>query len=54
MRPPSVEDLKKRLVARNTETQESLQKRLDKAIHELTYEPLFDHVIVNHDLPEAC
>ena len=54
VRPPSVEDLKKRLVARNTETQESLQKRLDKAIHELTYEPLFDHVIVNHDLPAAC
>ncbi len=54
VRPPSVEDLRKRLVARNTETEESLQKRLDKATHELTYEPLFDHIIVNHNLEAAC
>jgi guanylate kinase len=54
VRPPSVDDLKKRLVARNTETAETLQKRLDKSIHELTYENLFDHIIINHDLEEAC
>lgn len=54
VRPPSVADLKKRLVARNTETAESLQKRLDKAIHELTYENLFDHIIINQKLDNAC
>ena len=54
VRPPSVEDLKKRLVARNTETPESLQKRLEKAIHELTYEKSFDHIILTHKLEDAC
>ncbi len=54
VRPPSVDDLKKRLVARNTETAESLQKRLNKSIHELTYENLFDHIIINQKLDVAC
>lgn len=54
VRPPSVDDLKKRLVARNTETPENLQKRLDKAIHELTYENLFNHIIINQKLDDAC
>lgn len=35
--PPSVEELEKRLRGRNTETEESLRKRLDTAIHEIEY-----------------
>jgi guanylate kinase len=54
IRPSRADDLKERLIARNTETPESLQKRLDKSIHELTYEPLFDNVIINDDLVESC
>mgnify|MGYP001340581642 CR=1 FL=1 len=54
IRPPSADDLKARLIARNTETPESLQKRLEKSIHELSYENLFDHVIVNSDLTLSC
>ncbi len=54
VRPPSVDDLKHRLVARNTETPESLKKRLDKSIHELSYQNYFDNVIVNYKLEDAC
>lgn len=52
--PPSIEDLKKRLVTRASETPESLKKRIDKAEHELTYTDKFRNVIVNKDLPDAC
>lgn len=52
--PPSVEDLHKRLTMRNTETEESLKKRIDKAEFEMTFEKNFEHVIVNHDLEKSC
>ncbi|GMG39840.1 unnamed protein product [Ambrosiozyma monospora] len=53
--PPSVEDLKKRLTGRGTETPESLQKRLDAATAELEYAKTgaHDRVIVNDDLEKA-
>lgn len=35
--PPSIEELKRRLTERNTETPESLQKRLDTAHREIEY-----------------
>lgn len=35
--PPSVDELERRLRGRNTETEESLQKRLDTARHEMEY-----------------
>lgn len=54
IRPPSVEDLRQRLIARSTETPESLQKRLDKSVFELGYEKNFDNVIINSDLEESC
>ncbi|KAG9472604.1 hypothetical protein GDO78_018426 [Eleutherodactylus coqui] len=54
--PPSVEILVKRLRDRNTESEESLQKRLQAAIDdmEISKEPgLFDEIIINDDLEEA-
>jgi guanylate kinase len=51
--PPSVDDLHKRLVARATESDDSLFKRLDKAEKEMNYAFRFDHVIVNSVLEEA-
>ncbi|OCT73804.1 hypothetical protein XELAEV_18032768mg [Xenopus laevis] len=54
--PPSVQILEKRLRDRNTESEESLQKRLNAAIEdlEISKEPgLFDAIIVNDDLEEA-
>lgn len=53
VKPPSVDELHKRLVARATETPESLEKRVKKAEHELTYSDRFSHVIVNDKLEEA-
>jgi guanylate kinase len=53
--PPSYETLKERLVNRNSETPESLQRRLANAQAELDYGLAgnFDAVIVNNDLDEA-
>lgn len=51
--PPSVEELKKRLEARNTETAESLQQRLARAEMEISMSDNFDTVILNDDLTLA-
>jgi guanylate kinase len=51
--PPTIEELHKRLVARASETPESLQKRVHKAEHELTYSDRFSHVIINGDRETA-
>ena len=52
--PPSVEELKRRLESRNTETYESLQTRLNKAAYEISFRHHFDAIIVNDDLNKAC
>lgn len=52
--PPSVAALEQRLLARGTETSESLKKRVDKAAHEMTFAPQFDAVVVNDTLEHAC
>lgn len=51
--PPSVEELRKRLTMRNTETEETLKIRIAKAEHEMSYRNQFDHVIVNDDFAKA-
>ncbi|XP_029906356.1 guanylate kinase 1b isoform X6 [Myripristis murdjan] len=56
IQPPSMEILEKRLRDRQTETEESLQKRLEAARidMELSNEPgVFDVVIINDDLEKA-
>lgn len=57
VKPPSLEELEKRLRARGTETEESLRKRLDTAKRELEYEKsvinAFDLVVINDDLEAA-
>jgi guanylate kinase len=52
--PPSVDELKKRLSSRGTETPESLATRINKATYELSFKDHFDKVIVNDDLIRAC
>jgi len=47
VRPPSVNTLIERLINRNTETPESLQKRISKVKREMSYENSFDIVLVN-------
>ncbi|MEE1203210.1 MAG: guanylate kinase [Bacteroidales bacterium] len=51
--PPSVEELKKRLESRNTETAESLQQRLARAEMEISKSDNFDTVILNDNLTLA-
>ncbi len=51
--PPSIEELKNRLKARGTESDESFRKRIAKAEKEISYAPEFDVVIVNDDLQKA-
>ncbi|MGC4233939.1 MAG: guanylate kinase [Niabella sp.] len=52
--PPSVRELARRLASRGTETEESLQTRVNKAEYEMSFSDHFDHLIVNDDLQEAC
>ena len=49
----SLETLKQRLILRGTETAESLEKRLVKALDELEYAKYFDYVISNDELDLA-
>lgn len=52
--PPSVEELKKRLESRGTETAESLQARVNKASYEISFKHHFHQNIVNDNLEKAC
>lgn len=52
--PPSVEELKKRLLSRGTENEDSLNARVNKASYEIGFKDHFDKVIVNDNLENAC
>ena len=53
VKPPSVEELAKRLEARATDSASSISSRVFKAKFELSFEDKFDTVIVNDDLEKA-
>lgn len=53
IQPPSVEELKRRLIARNTDSEEQIKERVDKAAYEMTFAPQFDHIVVNDVLEDA-
>lgn len=50
VRPPSLEELIKRLKLRSTETASGFQKRIKRAELELNYANHFDKIIINNDL----
>jgi guanylate kinase len=52
--PPSVDELRRRLEGRGTETYESLMARVNKASYEISFKHHFDRIIVNDDLQKAC
>ena len=52
--PPSVDELKKRLDTRGTETAESLAARVNKAAYELSFKDQFNKIITNDELQRAC
>jgi guanylate kinase len=51
--PPSLEELKQRLIKRNTDTKESITKRLDWAEKEMDAAHYYDYKIVNDSLDVA-
>lgn len=51
--PPSVEELRARLIKRGTETPEDISMRVEKAFSEILLADSFDRVIVNDDLKRA-
>jgi len=51
--PPSIEELTRRLKNRNTECNEDLQKRIDRAKMELSLKDKFDYLVKNTDLDKA-
>jgi len=52
--PPGLDELKRRLEARGTETEESLSARISKASYEISFKHHFNQVIVNRHLEDAC
>lgn len=53
VQPPSIIELKNRLLNRGTETSESLERRVDKAEKELGFAKEFDYILVNNTLEIA-
>lgn len=51
--PPSVNELRRRLNKRGTETQEVIEKRVAAAVTELPYMDKYDYIIVNDALEDA-
>lgn len=51
--PPSVEELRNRLVGRGTDSTEAIERRVAKAEEELSFSDKFDVVVVNDNLEEA-
>ena len=50
---PSIEELRRRLIFRGTDSEEEIEKRVGKAAEEMTYADKFDYVLVNDDLATA-
>ncbi len=53
IQPPSVEELRRRLVSRGTDAPDVIESRVAKAEYELSFASRFDRVIVNDDLERA-
>ncbi|MDH6357202.1 guanylate kinase [Parabacteroides sp. PF5-9] len=51
--PPHIDELRRRLEARATDSPEVIEYRLKKAEYELSFKPQFDVVVVNDDLDKA-
>lgn len=53
IQPPSIEELRRRLIGRGTDAPDVIEQRLARASYELTFADKFDTVIVNDDLATA-
>lgn len=53
IQPPSVEELRRRLISRGIDPTDQIEVRLEKAEYELSFAPQFDRIIVNDKLDRA-
>lgn len=51
---PSLEELERRLRARGTETEEKIQRRLKRAVWELTQKDFYRYLVVNDEVEKAA
>jgi guanylate kinase len=54
IKPPSFEELKKRLIGRGTESQAEIEIRLKTAILELEEADRFDHQVINSEVAQCA
>jgi len=52
--PPSMEELKKRLIGRQTDAPEIIEKRLQTAVWEISQADKYDYIIVNAEVEKAA
>lgn len=51
--PPSMEELKSRIVNRGTETKKDIEKRFESAYNELKFVKEYDYAVINDDVSNA-
>lgn len=51
--PPSMEELKNRIIGRNSETEESFKLRFQSAFKELEFVPRYEYMVVNDKVDQA-
>ncbi|MCC2624746.1 MAG: guanylate kinase [Burkholderiales bacterium] len=51
--PPNIETLKQRLLSRNTDKPEVIEKRLNLALDDISYAKYFDFAVINNDFNRA-
>lgn len=53
IQPPDLETLRKRLLLRRSESEQQIEKRLQRAAMEMEYGKRFDHIVINDVLERA-
>ena len=53
VKPPSVEELRNRLIHRSTDAPEVIEKRVQKAEFEISFAPKFDVILINKNLEQT-
>ena len=53
IQPPSVEELRRRLIGRATDSMDQIEQRVAKAEYEMSFAPQFDRIVINDNLDEA-
>ena len=52
--PPSLEELKRRLIGRGTDDMDEVKKRLKTALKEIKFWSKYDYVVINNELGETA